>query len=76
MHLFGLGRLTENVRQIMDYADGGIVDTYFHRDGELSNPLDASRVRDFVLFWIKKCLIKMGDLSDNWPHSSEISCLL
>jgi membrane complex biogenesis BtpA family protein len=43
----GSGLNLENVRQIMNYADGGIVGTYFHREGELSNPLDASRVRDF-----------------------------
>ena len=43
----GSGLTLENVRQIMLYADGGIVGTYFHRDGELSSPLDVSRVREF-----------------------------
>ena len=41
----GSGLNRENVRQIMAYADGGIVGTYFHRSGELSEPLDASRVK-------------------------------
>ena len=49
----GSGLNIENVRQIMNYADGGIVGTYFHRDGELSNPLDASRVRALVFYSLR-----------------------
>ena len=41
----GSGLNSGNVRQIMAYADGAIVGTYFHRDGDLSKPLDAARVR-------------------------------
>lgn len=43
--MIGSGVNAENVLEIMKYADGAIVGTYFHTDGDLSKPLDVNRVR-------------------------------
>ena len=44
----GSGLNIDNVRQIMTYADGAIVGTYFHKSGELSQPLDVYRVKTLL----------------------------
>lgn len=44
----GSGLSLNNVCQVMTFADGAIVGTYFHEDGDLDKPLDASRVRALV----------------------------
>lgn len=41
----GSGLNLNNVRQVMTYADGAIVGTHFHEDGDLQKPLDSTRVR-------------------------------
>ena len=44
----GSGLNVENVRTVMAFADGAIVGTYFHEDGDIQKPLDAKRVRALV----------------------------
>ena len=41
----GSGVNVENVRGVMNCADGAIVGTYFHEDGDLLKPLDSKRVK-------------------------------
>ena len=41
----GSGVSLDNVREVMTCADGAIVGTYFHEDGDLLKPLDSKRVR-------------------------------
>ena len=41
----GSGVNLDNVRQVMAYADAAIVGTYFHEDGDLLKPLDATKIR-------------------------------
>ena len=44
----GSGLSLDNVCQVMTFADGGIVGTYFHEDGDLHKPLDTNRVRALI----------------------------
>jgi len=44
----GSGLSLDNVCQAMAFADGGIVGTYFHEDGDLHKPVDANRVRALI----------------------------
>ena len=46
--LIGSGVNASNVAQIMKYADGAIVGTYFHAESDLSKPLDVDRVRTLM----------------------------
>lgn len=46
--LIGSGIHSGNVERILEYADGAIVGTHFHGEGDLSQPLDAERIRDFM----------------------------
>jgi membrane complex biogenesis BtpA family protein len=46
--LVGSGMNLDNARQIAPLIEGAIVGTYFKRDGQLSAPVDADRVRRLV----------------------------
>lgn len=45
----GSGMTLTNILQAVQYADGVIVGTYFHKDADINQPLDVERVRSFVL---------------------------
>ena len=44
----GSGVVPENVQDVLSIADGAIVGTHFHADADLSKPLDAGRIRNFM----------------------------
>jgi len=44
----GSGIHIENVEEVLQFADGAIVGTYFHTEGDLDKPLDAERVAKLV----------------------------
>lgn len=46
--LVGSGTTYENVEEIMKYADGAIIGTYFKEDGLIQNPVDQDRVEMLV----------------------------
>ncbi|MEG0127501.1 MAG: BtpA/SgcQ family protein, partial [Clostridia bacterium] len=47
--LLGSGTTRENVRELLNQADGAIVGSNFKKDGNWKNPVDAVRVREFML---------------------------
>lgn len=46
--LVGSGVTPQNLTEMLGAADGAIVGSFFKRDGELANPVDADRVRQIV----------------------------
>jgi uncharacterized protein len=46
--LVGSGTTVENVKDIMKYADGSIIGTYFKKGGDINNPVDLNRVQKMV----------------------------
>lgn len=44
----GSGLNEENVKKMMTTADGGIVGTYFKKDGEVDNSVSSKRVKNFM----------------------------
>ena len=44
----GSGIDIDNVEEVLQYADGAIVGTYFHTEGNLDKPLDTDRISKFV----------------------------
>ncbi len=44
----GSGLTAETVGELLAIADGGIVGTYFKKDGCIRNPIDIARVRKFM----------------------------
>lgn len=44
----GSGVVPDNVQSVLSIADGAIVGTYFHANGDLSKPLDVERIRQFM----------------------------
>lgn len=44
----GSGVNDENIQQAIQYADGAIIGTCFHKDGELQKRLDPARIRHMV----------------------------
>jgi membrane complex biogenesis BtpA family protein len=44
----GSGMTLENVEHAIQYADGVIVGTYFHKDADINKPLDVERIRRFI----------------------------
>lgn len=46
----GSGIHMENVEEVLQFADGAIVGTYFHTEGDLNKPLDTGRVSNLVRF--------------------------
>jgi membrane complex biogenesis BtpA family protein len=44
----GSGSSTENIKTLLNYADGSIVASSLKRQGKLENPVDIDRVRSFV----------------------------
>ena len=46
--LLGSGTTRDNAAQLLGEADGAIVGSYFKRDGQWKNPVDAQRVRTFM----------------------------
>ncbi|MEM2045413.1 MAG: BtpA/SgcQ family protein [Candidatus Bathyarchaeia archaeon] len=44
----GSGLTAETVSTLLTLADGGIVGTYFKKDGKVHNPIDIHRVRNFM----------------------------
>jgi predicted TIM-barrel enzyme len=46
--LVGSGVTPQNLTEMLSAADGAIVGSFFKRDGELANPVDADRVRQIV----------------------------
>lgn len=46
--LLGSGTTCENAAELLRHADGAIVGSYFKRDGNWKNPVDADRTRAFM----------------------------
>jgi uncharacterized protein len=46
--LVGSGITPQNLAEMMDVADGAIVGSFFKRNGELANSVDADRVRQIM----------------------------
>ena len=44
----GSGITSKTVRDFLAYSDGFIVGSWFKRDGDVSNPVDAKRVRELI----------------------------
>jgi hypothetical protein len=46
--LIGSGLARENLEELLPLVDGAIVGSFFKVDGKMSNPVDVTRVRDFM----------------------------
>ncbi len=44
----GSGLNQDNVKELMTIADGGIVGTFFKKDGDVDNSVSSKRVKDFM----------------------------
>lgn len=46
--IVGSGATPSNIKELLKVADGVIVGTYFKKDGIVTNPVDLTRVKNFV----------------------------